>query len=118
MRRSPRKIIAWLLLIFISLNPALGALAIDVEAAQEMGNCEIVMAAGASLGPADHAGAGTMTDCAQQHHACTAFCQFSSLQPFDPPRMGTSRLLWFELSGEPDNLVSRFLDSLERPPRA
>jgi hypothetical protein len=117
MRRSQRKIVAWLVITVIGLNPSLGVLAVDDVQPPMTADCQVVMAANVEPGAADHTGAVPMTDCAQQHHACASFCQFTSLQPHDPPHMRASRLLWFALPGEPEALVTRFLDGLERPPR-
>lgn len=117
MHRSQRKIVAWLVLTVMSLNPLLGVLASDARLSPLNGDCQTVIAASASIDAAHQAAAETTMDCAQQHNACISYCQFTSLQPVGPLRMPGKRLLWFVPSGEPDNLTTRFLDGLERPPR-
>lgn len=117
MRRSQRKIVAWLVLTVVSLSPLLGMFAVDAEQSPAIADCQAVMAAGAPMDTVHHGGTAPTMDCAQQHNACISYCQFTSLQPTDPLRMPGKRLLWFVPSGAPDNLTTRFPDGLERPPR-
>lgn len=113
MRRSHSTILAWLLLTVISLNPLPGVIAIDMESASAMTDCQAVLAANAANGDsADH-----MTACGQ-HQACNAYCQFAPLQPanLSQPRIDQRPRLMF--AGEPENLAAGYLEGIERPPRA
>ena len=114
MRRSQRKIIAWLLLIAVSLNPLVGVHALNAGPVPAIADCQIDLAASAASEPAD--GAGPITDCSR-HHACATSCQFAPLQPSGPQQPRVERRPWPALSGGPENIVTRFLESIERPPR-
>ena len=113
MGRSQQILIAWIAITVMSLNPLTGVLAIDAEPAVTMADCQIVLPANDVDGiDDDH-----MTNCAQ-NHACTSYCQFAPLQPSSLSNTQISRRPWLALSGESENLVTRFLEGIERPPRA
>ena len=117
MRRSQRKIVAWLVLTVMSLNPLLGVLAADAELSPAIADCQAMMGASAPIDAAHHGDVGPTMDCAQQHNACVSYCQFNSLQPIELLRIASNRPHWFVPSRNSENLTSRFLDALERPPR-
>lgn len=112
MRRSKVKFIAWLLVGILGLNPLLGVFAIDATKAE----CQIEQMANITVDSTAHAAEDHMLDCTQ-HHACTSYCQFAPLQPSDLSLMQLSRRPLSTLAGEPDHLVTRFLEGIERPPR-
>lgn len=108
MRRSRRKFIAWLTIAVMSLNPFFGAFAAD---GAPLTDCQIVPAAIAADYAADHA-----EDCAQ-HYACTSYCQFAPLLPPGPAAAQAGPRPWFAHGADTENIVTRFLDGIERPPR-
>lgn len=113
MRRSPRKIVALLVLAVMSLNPILEVLAIDA-APPSMMDCQIMVAAGSD------AAQGTSTEAALgcvQHDACISHCQFAPLQLSSSQQMRVGALLSLAIPDQPDNFVTRFLEVIERPPR-
>jgi hypothetical protein len=116
MRRSPRIAVAWLLLLAMSFNPLLGALAIGPDTALSAPECQIV----ADKNAADEAGQGDQAthapDCTQ-HHTCNSVCQLAPLQPTGPAQILIVRRPWLVLAVEPEDLATRFLESIERPPR-
>ena len=107
MRRSSRIAIAWLLLVAMSLNPLLGALANGIDSASAAATCLVV----------DDTDTAHMPDCTQ-HHACYSFCQLAPLQPAGPEQIRIVRWPWLVLAMEPEDLDTRFLEGIERPPRA
>lgn len=113
MRRSQRKVIAWLLLAAVSINPLAGVLAMAAVPGPPAAGCQVDLAASADSGVADDAG--LAATCAQ-HHACTTSCQFAPLQPAALPPMHLELRPCPGLSSEPETLVTRFLERIERPP--
>ena len=114
MHRSQRKIVAWLVLTVMSFNPLLVVLALDTASHPAMVSCGIVLAASSDI--TQSTGAEAEMGCAQ-HHACMSNCQFAPLQPTSSLQMQVSQLLWLAIPDEAENFNTRFLESIERPPR-
>ena len=114
MRRSQRIIATWLLLAVMSLTPLLEVLAADAVSPASMATCQIELDAG--INASQNASAMATMDCAQ-HHACMSYCQFAPLQSTGPQQMRASQFLWLAMPDKAENFNTRFLESIERPPR-
>lgn len=114
MRRSNRKFVAGLLLTVIGFTPLLEVLAIDSALPSSMTACQIALAGESNATPSADPEA-TM-DCAQ-HHACISYCQFAPLLSGGPHQVGVSSLPWLAIPDQAKDFSTRFLESIERPPR-
>jgi hypothetical protein len=91
----------------MSLNPVLGALASEMDSASAAVECLVVGGTDATH----------MPDCTQ-HNTCYSFCQLTPLQPAGPEQIRIVRWPWLVHTMEPEDLDTRFLEGIERPPRA
>ena len=112
MRLTTRKILTWLVVSVLSFNPMLGALAIEADPGAAT-DCQIVLPANSA---ADNVNHDHIEDCSQLH-ACNSYCQLAPLQPADLSQIHISRRPLSAFPGESENLVTRFVEGIERPPR-
>lgn len=98
----------------MGLNPLLEVLAIDAALPTSLATCQIELTTDNDA--AQKAGLTDAIDCAQ-HHACMSYCQFAPLQPAGPQKMRARPFFWLSILDKADNFNTRFLESIERPPR-
>lgn len=113
MRCAQRKWIARILLVMMSIY-LLPATAVEDSRSLPMDNCQAMLSvAGYSAEPANL----EPDQICGQHRACVSYCQITPLHQDSLLKVQTGQLLSLVLTDEPHNLITRFLEGIDRPPR-